>query len=100
MKDKLKLFCTCFIHLPGYNYCGPGTNLDYNLKNNIKPVNRVDEACKQHDIRYSSDIPRREADQILLDDINEINNPTFKEFYAIVIIKIVFFFKMKYCNYF
>ncbi|RWS23084.1 uncharacterized protein B4U80_08866 [Leptotrombidium deliense] len=75
------------------------TDLDYNLKNNIKPVNRVDEACKQHDIRYSSNIPRREADQILLDDINDINNPTFKEFYAIIIIKIVFFFKLKFCNY-
>ncbi|RWR99191.1 hypothetical protein B4U80_01658 [Leptotrombidium deliense] len=84
------------VHLPGYNYCGPGTNLEYNLRNNFQPVNRVDEACKQHDINYTSEIlSRREADEILLEDINKIEQPTCKEFFAIIIIRIVFYFKRK-----
>ena len=34
------------------NYTGPGTRLNYNLKNNIKPVSGVDRCSKKHDIQY------------------------------------------------
>lgn len=48
------------LHLPGYNYCGPGTK---SLEK--RAVNRLDEFCKEHDIAYqqSSDLSdRRKAD--------------------------------------
>jgi len=41
------------MHLPGYNYAGPGTNLDLRLAKNIKPKNKLDEAAMHHDIAYS-----------------------------------------------
>ena len=36
------------LHVPGYNYCGPGTKL-----RGQPAVNKLDEYCKQHDIFYS-----------------------------------------------
>lgn len=41
------------LHIPGYNYCGPGTKLEKRLLRNDKGINPLDEACKQHDIAYS-----------------------------------------------
>lgn len=41
------------IHVPGYNYCGPGTKLSKRLERGDRGVNPLDEACKQHDIAYS-----------------------------------------------
>jgi hypothetical protein len=40
-------------HLPGYNYCGPGTKLAKRLARGDKGINGLDEACKLHDIAYS-----------------------------------------------
>ncbi|XP_054283566.1 uncharacterized protein LOC129000629 [Macrosteles quadrilineatus] len=40
-------------HLPGYNYCGIGSNLKKRLARGDKGINGLDEACKQHDIVYS-----------------------------------------------
>uniref|UniRef100_A0A8D8QZL9 Capsid protein VP1 n=1 Tax=Cacopsylla melanoneura TaxID=428564 RepID=A0A8D8QZL9_9HEMI len=40
------------LHVPSYNYLGPGTKLDEKIKNNVKPINRLDEAAKEHDIFY------------------------------------------------
>lgn len=34
-------------HIPGYNYCGPGT-WDFTKK----PKNKLDKACKAHDLSY------------------------------------------------
>lgn len=42
------------VHLPGYNYCGPGTKLQERLLRGDKGINPLDEACKHHDIAYSS----------------------------------------------
>lgn len=44
----------CELHLPGYNYCGPGTRLRQRLLRGDKGVNELDEACKQHDIAYAN----------------------------------------------
>lgn len=55
-------------HLPGYNYCGPGTKLKKRLARGDKGVNELDEACREHDIAYSQskDIgERHSADKIL-----------------------------------
>lgn len=56
------------LHLPGYNYCGPGTNLSKRLSRGDKGINPLDEACKIHDIaysRFSDSENRRQADKQL-----------------------------------
>lgn len=57
------------LHLPGYNFCGPGTKLEQRIARGDKGINLLDEACKEHDIAYSqtNDIKRRHiADKVLL----------------------------------
>lgn len=41
------------LHLPGYQYCGPGTKLEKRLANGDPGINPLDAACKEHDIAYS-----------------------------------------------
>lgn len=41
------------IHLIGYNYCGPNTQLESRLALNVPCINELDCACKEHDIAYS-----------------------------------------------
>lgn len=56
------------LHIPGYNYCGPGTKLSKRLARGDSGVNPLDDACKEHDIAYSrvTDInSRNEADRVL-----------------------------------
>lgn len=36
-------------HLPGYNYCGPGTDVTRRLRNGVRPVNGLDRAALEHD---------------------------------------------------
>ena len=75
-------------HIPGYSYCGPGSRLDMRLdkygnpKRGEEPINRVDSACLRHDITYSKydDVrERQKADIDLIQDLNEIKNPTIGE---------------------
>lgn len=57
------------LHLPGYNYCGPGTRLQKRLARGDKGINLLDEHCKDHDIAYgqsSSLLDRHKADIKLL----------------------------------
>lgn len=59
------------LHLPGYNYAGPGTPLDLHLERGVKPVNKLDEAAMRHDIAYSKSAnlnDRHEADYELQED--------------------------------
>jgi hypothetical protein len=57
------------LHLPGgYQYCGPGTKLKKRLERGDSGINKLDQACKEHDIAYSKfgDSARRSvADKIL-----------------------------------
>lgn len=56
------------VHIPGYNYCGPGTKLEKRLARGDKGINQLDEACKAHDIAYSNTTnieERHKADQQL-----------------------------------
>lgn len=56
------------IHIPGYRYCGPGTKLTERLSRGDAPINKLDEACLEHDVAYSQsrDLKRRhEADRLL-----------------------------------
>lgn len=42
------------LHLPTYQYCGPGTKLEKRLARGDRGINKLDEACKAHDIAYSN----------------------------------------------
>lgn len=56
------------LHIPGYQYCGPGTNVKKRLLRGDPGINPLDQACKQHDIAYYKykDGPERyEADKLL-----------------------------------
>jgi hypothetical protein len=49
------------LHLPGYQYCGPGTKLAKRLARGDPGINPLDAACKEHDIAYSKDRENLEA---------------------------------------
>lgn len=56
------------LHVPSYNFLGPGTKLDMRLKRGDKGINKLDEAAKEHDIFYKNhkDVESRHiADKIL-----------------------------------
>jgi hypothetical protein len=62
------------LHLPGYNFCGPGTKLTKRLARGDSGVNLLDSACKVHDIAYSetTDLNKRhEADKVLIEKARE-----------------------------
>ncbi len=76
------------LHLPGYSFCGPGTNLDKRLdeadnpKPWSKPINRVDEVCMRHDIDFGNTTTleeKHEADREMLNNLSLIQNPTLRE---------------------
>ena len=73
------------LHLPGYQYCGPGTKLEKRLKRGDPGINALDVSCREHDIAYDThkDIQsRHEADKILLNNAwNRVtaNDSTFRE---------------------
>lgn len=55
-------------HIPGYQYCGPGTKLEKRLARGDSGINPLDAACKQHDIaygQYKGTEERTKADKIL-----------------------------------
>lgn len=37
-------------HLPGYNFCGPGTDVARRLREGVEPMNELDAACLVHDL--------------------------------------------------
>lgn len=41
------------LHLLGYQFCGGGTKLKKRLARGDKGINKLDQACKEHDIAYS-----------------------------------------------
>lgn len=59
------------LHLPGYQYCGPGTKLAKRLARGDPGINPLDAACKEHDIAYSQNREnvnaRNAADRVLAD---------------------------------
>lgn len=59
------------LHLPGYQYCGPGTKLADRIARGEPGINPLDAACKEHDIAYSENCEnveaRNNADKILAD---------------------------------
>jgi hypothetical protein len=58
-----------------YSYCGPFTKLQQRLNQGYKGVNKLDEACQQHDIAYatSSEVRgRNKADDVLANKASQI----------------------------
>ncbi|XP_077282380.1 uncharacterized protein LOC143908564 [Temnothorax americanus] len=56
------------LHIPGYQFCGPGTRLETRLARGDRGINPLDAACREHDIAYSrsNDLAERHvADNIL-----------------------------------
>ena len=37
-------------HYPGFNYCGPGTDVWRRIANKVQPMDELDAACKVHDL--------------------------------------------------
>lgn len=42
------------LHVPKYQFCGPGTKLKKRLARGDQGINPLDSACKEHDISYSN----------------------------------------------
>jgi hypothetical protein len=57
------------LHIPGYQYCGPGTKLAKRIARGDPGINPLDAACKEHDIAYSQNreniAARNAADKVL-----------------------------------
>jgi len=56
------------LHIPGYQFCGPGTHLEKRLARGDQGINPLDTACREDDIAYSHsyDLAERHvADKIL-----------------------------------
>ena len=58
------------LHLPGYQYCGPGTNLGKRLALGQTGINGLDSACRDHDIAYekSNSLSERSAADSILEE--------------------------------
>lgn len=57
------------IHIPTYQFCGPGTRLEERLARGDPGKNKLDVACKNHDLAYAAaedSKGRRKADKILI----------------------------------
>ena len=58
------------LHIPGYQFCGPGTRLTRRLVRGDASINPLDAACREHDIVYSHSnnlTDRYAADKVLAD---------------------------------
>jgi predicted nucleic acid-binding Zn-ribbon protein len=84
------------LHIPGMNFAGPGTRLDYRLNDNgtpksySRPVDRVDQAAYYHDLAYNQhkDTENRNiADREMLQQLDSIDNPSVREKIKMAIIK-------------
>jgi len=56
------------LHIPGYQFCSPGTHLEKRLTRGDRGINSLYAACREHDIVYShsNDLAERHvADNIL-----------------------------------
>ncbi len=71
-------------------------NNDYTVKEGYEPTDRVDEAALRHDISYSKydDLRQRhKADKEMLNDLRNIENPTWRERIARWIVYPILFIK-------
>ncbi|XP_035707552.1 uncharacterized protein LOC118435498 isoform X2 [Folsomia candida] len=76
-------------NLPGYRYCGPGTNLEkmYDLGG---PINALDLACREHDKAYLLGVPPETADNELLEKVQKLRPDLFILFSLVMKSKSIF----------
>ena len=77
------------MHLPGHNFTGPGTKLykrlnpDGTPKEWSIPINRFNNAAYHHDLCYSKQDDTKTRNQVcdktMLNELNEIVNPTLRK---------------------
>jgi len=83
-------------HLPGYNYCGPGTELEKRLARGDQPINDLDAACLVHDIVYADSadkdtrvdgdrVLRRAAELIAINSLAEQDMQLYAEASIVVV---------------
>ena len=80
-----------------YSFCGPNTKLDERLNSDdtpkewSKPINKVDEVCLHHDLAYKyadeGKGTRHEADEKMLEELNNLTDLNFSEKVARAVIK-------------
>ncbi|KYQ50678.1 hypothetical protein ALC60_10221 [Trachymyrmex zeteki] len=59
------------LHIPGYQFCGPGTRLEKRLARGDRGINPLDAAYREHDIAYSHSnelAKRHTADKLLAEE--------------------------------
>jgi len=82
-------------HLPGYNFLGPGTNIDRKLASGMSkggiPINRVDEIAFEHDVLYRlpGQNAHRQADVEMLQSLEKLaeTNSDAQIAYAVIYAK-------------
>ncbi|KAJ8914326.1 hypothetical protein NQ315_011313 [Exocentrus adspersus] len=47
------------LHIPGYQYCGPGIKLAKRLARGDPGINKLDQSCREHDIAYNQNLEDR-----------------------------------------
>ena len=87
------------------HFAGPGTRLDYRLNDDgtpkefSKPIDRVDQAAYYHDLAYNEfkDTENRNiADTEMLQQLDSIEKPSFREKIEMAIIKPIISTKQKF----
>ena len=74
-------------HLPGHSFTGASTRLDLRLNKDLtpkewsQPINKIDQAAYKHDIACMSKDKevRRAADDLMIQELENIENPNFRE---------------------
>lgn len=90
------------LHIPGYQFCGPGTHLKKRLERGDQGINALDKACKKHDIAYSasSNLEHRNASDKVLSDaaqaVKENSATNWKEKLAASLVKRLMDAKVKW----
>ena len=93
------------MHLPGHSFTGPGTRLDLRLnadgspKSWSQPKDRVDSAAYKHDLAYAAytdTANRNDADKDMVEELDNIENPTLRERVERTIVKPILNAKVKF----
>lgn len=78
--DKILYKIPVELHLPGYQFCGPNTDVSRRIARGEQGINPLDAACREHDIAYTQykDLKdRHKADRILAEKAwNRVKNPS------------------------
>jgi len=64
------------LHIPGYNYCGPGTQVYQRITRGDLPVNELDLGCQFHDVDYmrfdGDNANLMKSDRLLIDKAKKV----------------------------